>query len=147
MTEEQPKKTSLAVYFTAAAILTLLGIIFIGMVLFLRPNIDPLIVITSVLAFTTTIGTGVAAFIKSQETHDSVNGKLAAWKKEFFALAHAQGVIDGTEKEQGRMAEKLRLQNINESAPVSSHATPVVVENIAPIAVKETPGETPRSKP
>lgn len=96
-------------YVWASLILFLLGIILVGMVLFLRPQLDPLLVITPVFGFIISIAAGIAAFMKSQETHLSLNGQLTAWKKEFYAMSHAEGIIVGTQNEQARVAEQKRI--------------------------------------
>jgi membrane-bound ClpP family serine protease len=104
------KTTSVLPYVYTTIILFISGLIFIALVLFLRPTLDPLIVITSVMGFVITISTGIAAFIKAQETHNMVNSKLDAWKKEVIALALAQGKAIGIIKEQERVAEQLKIK-------------------------------------
>lgn len=92
-------------YVWAMLILFLIGVILIGLVLYLRPAYDPLLIVSTVFAFIISIGTSIAAFIKSQETHLTVNSQLAAWKREYGAMAHAEGVIQGTKDEQDRMKD------------------------------------------
>lgn len=100
------KSNSVLPYIVATTILVLIGVILIGVVLYLRPALDPLVVIGLVFTAVTTILTGVAAFIKSQETHASVNSQLTAWKKEYYELAHTKGEKAGTVEEQARVAEQ-----------------------------------------
>lgn len=84
----------------------LIGSILIVGVLYLRPALDPLVVITTILGFIISIGTSVAAFIKTQETHTIVNSELDKWKRTYGAMQRAEGFIEGGDTE--RAAEKSR---------------------------------------
>ena len=105
-------------YIWAAIIFMLLGGVFILGILFIRPNVDPLILITTVFGMAGTMFTGVAVFIKSQETHSSINGRLAEWKKDFYELARLQGVREGASEEQARVAEQLHVITIPATAAI-----------------------------
>ncbi len=84
----------------------LIGSILIVGVLFLRPALDPLVVITTILGFIISIATSAAALIKTQETHKIVNSELDKWKRTYGAMQRAEGVIEGTDTE--REAQKGR---------------------------------------
>ena len=123
-------------YVWAGLIFFLLGGLFILALLFLRPGLDPLILISSVAGIMGTMFTGVAAYLKSQETHLTVNNQLTTWKAEFFEMAHSKGLLEGTEQEQARVAEQLRVKNLTVPR-VTPTATPVIVENPNPVPVTD----------
>lgn len=85
--------------------------VFVTTLLYLRPEIDSLLLITTAFGMAGTMFTGIAAYLKSEETHTAVNSQLSAWKQEFFTMAHAEGVIAGAENEQARVAEQLKVKN------------------------------------
>jgi len=102
-------------YLWAGIFILISGGLFILAILALRPNLDPLILISTVSGLGITVFSSIAAFLKAQEsgnktasTHKAVNGQLSKWKEEFFALAHAQGVIAGINAEQTRVANQLK---------------------------------------
>lgn len=110
-------------YIWAAVMMFLVGVILIGMILYLRPTYDPLVVIGGVGGLMTTFVGVIATFIKSQETHLTVNSQLTMWKKEFQELKHAEGLIQGTHDEQNRVAEQKRVAALTQQqAP-----TPVTI--------------------
>lgn len=116
-------------YIAASVIMALLGVVaFLGIV-FLRPNDDNVMLITVILGFLTTITTGILAYMKSQETHVSVNSRMDEWRKESslaIAKAHAAGIKEG----QG--AELLR----------ASLVQPVAVIAVTPVVSIAKPAET-----
>jgi hypothetical protein len=120
------EKSSPMPYVWAFLIFFLLIVLFILALLYMRPDLDPLILISAIAGIGASLFTGVAAFMKSQETHLSVNSQLSAWKNEFFAMAHAQGVIVGTITEQARVAEQLRVKNKVGSASARAVVVPDV---------------------
>lgn len=110
MTEpDVPHSTNVVPYVTSALVLFLIGVILIGVILWLRPNVDALVTIATVMGFVVSVSASIAAFIKSQETHLMVNSQLTAWKKEFYSMAHAEGALAGASDEQARVAEIKRL--------------------------------------
>ena len=121
LTKQQPSSMP---YVWAGLILVLMSGLFILALLLLRPTLDPLVVITTVLGLTGSIFSSVAAFLKSQETHLTVNSQLSAWKEEFAKMAHAEGAIEGTKKEQERIAEMVRVKALT---------TPVIIPTSTPM--------------
>ena len=81
----------------------LVGVVLIGLILWLRPTSDPLIVITAVSGFIASTGAGVLSMMKSQETHVAVNSRMDQWMDAQSNIAHAQGVSD----EQARVVASL----------------------------------------
>lgn len=124
-------------YVWAAVIVFLVGIILIGVVLALRPQYDPLIIVSSVMGFTLPFCASIFAFMKSQETHLTVNSQLTAWKLEHSRMDHAEGVISGTATEQARIAEQ-KLATATAAAAVGSTGKPLPVEVVAPVPIPVT---------
>lgn len=153
------KASSTLSYIVAALIMFLIAVILIGVILYLRPAYDPLVVISGVGAFMTAFMGIIATFIKSQETHLTVNSQLTAWKAEFKELQQSEGRAQGTKTEQERIAEQLRvaaltaaerrvpaaIDNPISQAPVPLAIAPVKVEIVGapavdghvPVATKE----------
>lgn len=97
-------------YIIAGVVLALIAALFSLGLLFLRPELDALLLITAITGVFGTMFTGISAFIKSQETHLVVNSQLSAWKAEFSRMSRAEGIIAGTQEEQTRVAEQLRIK-------------------------------------
>lgn len=116
-------------YTSAVVILALLAVILIGMILYLRPLYDPLLVITGVTGMFATLGASVISFLKSEETRHTMNSGLDSWKKEFTRMVRAETTVanNAAEKESAQGAALL-------TSPV---AVKVVAD--APIPVRETP--------
>ena len=89
-------------YVWAAVILILIATVLIGVILFLRPAADPLVVMTAVGGFVTATGSGIMAFMKAQETHAIVNSRLDEMIATQNKSARAEGVIKGAAEEQAR---------------------------------------------
>jgi uncharacterized membrane protein YhfC len=75
----------------------------IGLILWLRPAYDPLLVVTAVGGFATTMGQLVTNFLKTQETHDAVDGITHDWQAVQSELSRAQGMAQGIADEQARV--------------------------------------------
>jgi DMSO reductase anchor subunit len=132
------RQSSMLPYIAAGVILVLIGAIFILILLFLRPKLDELILISTVAGIGGTMFASISALIKSQETHLTVNSQLTSWKNEFFEMAHAKGVIAGTETEQARVAEALRLKVASESVVLAPPTT--VISSTAPAKLGQQAG-------
>lgn len=149
--EIEPRHTPPVHYTSAAVIVILLAVILIGMILYLRPAYDPLLVITAVAGMFATLGTALASFMKAQETHLSVNSQLDAWKKEFARMVKAETTVENTAAaEAGKSASLLtaapRSARATDAPPVPVPVTvvgaeplPVKVVADSPIPVRETP--------
>ena len=109
--------SSIAPYVVTVAMLLLLGIVLVGLCLYLRPTLDPVVITGVVFAFLTPTFTGIAAFLKSQETHLTVNSQLTSWKSEFYAMSHAEGMLKGASEEQARVAEQKRVAALTPVIP------------------------------
>jgi len=138
MPDEKPSNAM--PYVVSVIILFLLGIILIGGVLYLRPATDPLVVIGVVFGFLISSGASIAAFIKSQETHLTVNSQLTAWKKEFYQMAHGEGVIQGTRDEQDRIVEQKRAASLKQE-PRTVAPVPVEIVSPDPLPVEVKPAK------
>lgn len=103
-------------YLAAVLAAILLGIVAVVLVLWLRPEYDPLIVIVSVFTIITPTTTSLLSFMKAEEakeqakeTHLSVNSRLDAFITQASASARAEGVVAGEIKANERtdlLAEK-----------------------------------------
>jgi len=119
-------------YIWAIVILVLIGAVFILSILWLRPQSDPLVIISTVVGIVGLILGQVIVFMKTTETHDTVNSRDTEWKSDFAELMRAQGKLQGMIDEQSRVAEQKRILAMTESA------TPVEIVNVAPVPVTET---------
>ena len=79
------------------------AIVLVGIILWLRPSYDPLVVMTGVGGFATVMAQLISNFMKSQETHDVVNGITHEWQNSQSDLARAQGTAQGIANEQARV--------------------------------------------
>jgi hypothetical protein len=130
MNEQHPSNYAWASqmpYLWAGLIFTLIGALFVLALLYLRPNLDPLILITVVTGVGGSMFTGVAAYLKSSETHSSVNGSLSKWKEDHYEMAHTKGVLAGAKAEQERQEEAQKLKFISEAVPVPAAAKVMIV--------------------
>lgn len=140
---DTPRPSTSIQYIAAGLILFLLAMLFIVAILYLRPALDPLLLITTVVGVFITIFTSVASFLKSQETHLTVNSQLSAWKAESTKTAHAEGYIQGALTEQERRAEVDRLRNqpgMERRSGPAPQPPPVVVVPVPAAAPAAAPG-------
>lgn len=137
---DTPNGSRTTPYILAVVILVLIGALLVGAVLFMRPNLDPLLLIVSVFGILGTIFTGIAAFMKSDETHRTVNSQLSAWKEEFSAMKRAEGIIAGTETEQKRVAEQKRVEAAGPTTPTNTLST---TTEPVPVAIVDTEKPVP----
>ncbi len=77
-----------------------------GIILWLRPNADPLAVAGIVTTMTLPTITGVLSYMKAQETHRNVNSRLDAWIEASGKLARAEGEKKGAADEVMRRKEE-----------------------------------------
>jgi hypothetical protein len=102
----------------------------------LRPNEDALDVVAQVLKGLAPTIAAVLAYLKSQETHLSVNGRLDAFMIAHGQASHAQGVIQGVAEEQARhAAEKVKIE------------TAKIMAVAAAASASPTPAPAPASQP
>lgn len=83
--------------------MTLLMIVGILVISIMRPDKDNSILITLIVGFTTTTTGTILAFMKSQETHLSVNSRLDGIIKQSAQIAHHEGHDEGVAAEQARV--------------------------------------------
>ena len=108
MPEQKPQlvipPTSYTPYVWAGITMAALGGAFVLLILILRPNADPLVVIGGVVAPLAPTLAAIYALLKSQETHLSVNSRLTAFIEASAEAAAARGQLQGTADEQARQA-------------------------------------------
>ena len=97
-------KTAMLPYVWAGITVATLGAAFVLLILLLRPNADPLVVIGGVSAPLIPTLAGVFAVMKAQETHLSVNSRLTAFIQATTDAASAKGQLQGAADEQARQA-------------------------------------------
>lgn len=90
-------------YLVAVVVMTLLMIVGILVISIMRPDKDNSIQITMIVGFTTTTTGAILAFMKSQETHLSVNSRLDGFIKQSSQIAHHEGHDEGVAAEQARV--------------------------------------------
>lgn len=100
----KPPHSDKPTYVWAVVILVLIGALLVMGILYLRPESDPLDVMGDVLKGLAPTIAAVLAFLKSQETHLSVNGRLDAFLAEHAKVARAEGIAQGVAEEQARVA-------------------------------------------
>ena len=94
-------KPTLVPYVTAVVAMVLIGVTGVVTVQTVRPG-DNTLIITAILGFITTTLMALLAFLKSNETHASVNGQMEEFKAALITAgllrevaAHAEGVVQG----------------------------------------------------
>lgn len=97
MTPEQriPPPAGNASYIWAVVVIVLAGLAFLLGVMYLRPQTDPLVLIGGILGALAPTTAAVLSFMKAQQTHLSVNGRLDAFITARGRAAHAEGVLEG----------------------------------------------------
>ncbi len=111
-----PPKSSTIPYIAAVVIMVLLGVVAVLVITALRPKEDNALLITTVLGFIAPTLAAIFAFMKSQETHSEVNGRLQAMVDAAREIGYAEGMA-------GRRG--LRLVRPNDPlSPVSDQQEP-----------------------
>ena len=123
-------------YVWAVVIMTLIGGMLVIGILYLRPQSDPLDVLAQVMKGLAPTTAGVLAFMKSQETHLSVNSRLDAFMAEHGKASHAEGVIQGAADEQSRAsAENAKIAAAKSAAAAIKTAPGNIPIAVAPVVV------------
>jgi uncharacterized membrane protein YgaE (UPF0421/DUF939 family) len=107
--EEAPAKTNSLQYVVAVLVMSMLGVIAVVAVTIIRPDKDNTTLIAAMIGFLTPTTMALLAFMKSQETHKAVNGRLDAFIKAATDLARSQGVDD--EKKRAALETINKLHN------------------------------------
>ena len=94
------KPTNNTHYVLATMVLMFMGVALTMGILYVRPLIDPLVVIAAVFGVLTPTGAAILALMKAQETHLSVNSRLDA----FVASAQVEARREGQDQERERAA-------------------------------------------
>lgn len=89
-------------YLLAILSMTMIAIAGVGVIIYLRPESDLIIVMATVFGFTAPTTLSLLAFLKAQETHLSVNSRLDDLIKNATNAARNQGVQDGMDKANAR---------------------------------------------
>lgn len=153
MVKTQPllKSGSILPYLAALIILVLIGVMFILAILYLRPQADVLVVLSAVSASVVGLFGIAANFMKTLETHNTVNDSSTEAFAKVESEAHEKGMREGTEKEQKRVAQQLLIASATGATPVLSKETdksepvPVKVVAAVPVPVTETPTKKPNA--
>ena len=97
-------KTAMLPYIWAGIVMAALGGAFVLLILVIRPNADPLMVIAGVVAPLIPTLAAICALMKAQETHLSVNSRLTAFMQAATDAANVRGQLQGVASEQARQA-------------------------------------------
>lgn len=98
-------------YLLAVLFMLSLAVVGVIVIIYLRPDIEFLVVVASVSGIIMPTTLSLLAFMKSQETHLSVNGRLDAFIKTAEENARRQGEQIGRDKANARtdaLADKTR---------------------------------------
>lgn len=82
-------------YVVAVSVMVVAGIVGATVIIVLRPNVDNTLIITALFGFLTSSTLSLLSFMKSQETHLSVNSRLDGEIQNAAAAAQAKGVQEG----------------------------------------------------
>lgn len=105
MTSMLVKPKGMMSYIVATVIMSFLTIVAIITVLYLRPGEDNTILIGVIIGFNTTTTGSLLAFMKSQETHLSVNSRLDAFIEQSGKVQRAEGKVEGRKDAEEREDE------------------------------------------
>jgi hypothetical protein len=112
-------------YLIAVVVMMLVGVGGVVTIAVLRPTQDNLALNASVLGFLAPTTLSLLAFMKSQETHLSVNSRLDAFMATARQAAHAQGMNEGLQR--GRLAAEDRSDALAAGGDLRTQAGPVPV--------------------
>lgn len=87
-------------YLLAIVAVILIATILDIFIIWLRPEYDALVVTVAIFGIASPTTVSILAFMKSQETHLSVNSRLEEWIKNAESAARGEGM------EAGRLAER-----------------------------------------
>ncbi len=118
---------------TIVVMLAMSGMLVLA-IIYLRPQMDPLLVVGGVGAIMGPTMTGILSFLKSQETlvqsketNLAVNGRLEAFSGATSVAARAEGIIAGTASEQQRI-ESARVVHEQERLITLTEARRIIAE-------------------
>lgn len=97
-----PKAASNIPYLITVAVMFAVGALLVGLLAWVRPETDLLVIFGAVFGFVTPTTAAILAFQKSQETHLSVNSRLDGFIKNAQTAALAQGNIEGRDAANAR---------------------------------------------
>ncbi len=109
--------TSNAPYIIAIVIMAIGAIIGSVAIEVLRPNQDNSTLIGLIFGFLTPTTVSILTFMKSQETHSAVNGRLTNFIDTATSAATAQGILRGTQEANIRTDQ---LNEFNKSGTIVS---------------------------
>lgn len=98
-----------ASYMIAIVVMTIIGIIATTVISVLRPLQDNIPLITLLLGNIASVTVALLAYMKSQETHLSVNSRLDGFIKNAQEASKAQGVVEGQQMANERTDSLKRL--------------------------------------
>jgi len=105
--------TSTVPYVLSVVILVVSGLVFSAIVIWLRPQYDPLVILGGVMGVMAPTIAAVLAYLKAQETHLKVNSRLDAFMAEHGKSERAIGVREGAAEEQNRNKAKTAPESLS----------------------------------
>jgi hypothetical protein len=97
-----PPATSKSIYLFAVIGMIVVGLLVALVVLWLRPNADPLIIVGGIMAAIAPTTLALLAYLQSSSTHDMVNSRLTDFIVQSSAIARQQGHVQGVADEAAR---------------------------------------------
>lgn len=142
-TRQQPIATQATAtpYIMAVTIIVVAFFALVFGILYIRPQMDVLLLFGGVGTLATVLMGQSILFIKQRETAIKVNGVLHELMDARSAQDRAEGAREGAAQEQARVAEQRRVSALTAGTlapgvvPVPSTPIPVVVANETPIPV------------
>jgi len=98
-------------YIIAVVCMIALGVVGVIAITLLRPTDDNTILIGGLLGFIAPTTLSLLAFMKSQETHLSVNSRLEEFMRASASNARFQGIEEGRVRESDSRADILKSKN------------------------------------
>jgi hypothetical protein len=119
-------------YVVAVVIMAGLAIVAVAAIAVLRPDKDNSSLFLTIGGFIGPTTFSLLSFLKAQDTHKSVNGRLEEFLAARGVAAHAQGVTEG--RQQGRQAADDRTDALAATASAATPpVAPVVVDVVVPV--------------
>jgi len=125
MAENTPiPPTNPAPYLYTTVIIILISAVFFLALLYLRPQIDAVALLGNIAQAALPTIAAVAAYLKSQETHLSVNSRLTDFLREHGEAQRNEGKLLGASGEQARVAKQKMVDAVIASTPPAPEHVP-----------------------
>ncbi len=114
MPHEYARVGSNTPYVIAVCVMAFIACGAVVLVVMLRPGRDNVLLVGAIFGFVGPFTMALLAFMKSQETHLSVNSRLDAFMETASRAARAEGHIAGIDQEQGqeRARQQLKVEGV-----------------------------------